>query len=119
MSKEKKRCLWLVDAMKHAVRAVEEGSGLREAGRMFNVPVETLRRRVNGDIPIECRPGPKTILTASEEELIARYCVKMAEMGFGLGRADVLRVAFRVAEKSGRQGSRQRCCLAKPGWKAL
>ena len=69
---------------------------------MFNVPVESLRRRVNGDIPIECRPGPKPILTVDEEAAIARYCMKMAEMGFGLGRDDVLRVGFRVAEKSGR-----------------
>ena len=85
---------------------------------MFNVPVESLRRRVNGDIAIECRPGPKLILTVDEEAAIARYCVKMAEMGFGLGKDDVLRVGFRVAEREFRSttplGSRQWCC-----WQSL
>jgi hypothetical protein len=47
-TQEKKRCLWSLDAMK---RAVEEGNGLREAARMFNVLAESLRRRVNGDSP--------------------------------------------------------------------
>jgi hypothetical protein len=101
-TQEKKRCLWSLDAMKRAVKAVEEGNGLREAARMFNVPVESLRRRVNGDIAIDCKPGPKPILTVNEEDAIADYCVRMAEMGFGLSRDDVLRIGFKVAEKSGR-----------------
>lgn len=72
MSKEKKRGLWSLEAMKSAVKAVEEGNGLREAARMFNVLVETLHRRVAGEVPIQCRPGPKPILTADEETAISK-----------------------------------------------
>ena len=97
---EKRRGLWSLEAMRSAVKAVEEGNGLRESARMFNVPVKTLHRRVTGSVPVKCRPGPKPILTADEETAIANYCV---EMGFGLGRNDLLRVGFLVAEKSGRQ----------------
>ena len=38
------------------------GMGLREAARSYNVPVETLRQRVNGNVAIDCRPGPETVL---------------------------------------------------------
>ena len=79
MSKEKKRGLWSLDAMKSAVKAVEEGNG--KVARMFNVPVETLRRRVKGDVLIACRPGPKPISKADDEIAIANHCVTMAEMG--------------------------------------
>ena len=48
---------------------------------MFNVHVESWRR-VNDDIPIECRPGPKPILTVIEKAAIARYCMKMVGMMF-------------------------------------
>jgi len=72
-----------------AVRSVEDGKGLRETARLYNVPVETLRRRVTGSVSLECRPGPPTVLTGEEESRLARYIVDMADMGFGLGREDV------------------------------
>ena len=52
-----------------------------------------MRRRTRG-------PGPKPILNKVEESVIAEYC---AQMGFGLSRDDLLRVAFLVAEKSRRK----------------
>ena len=86
-----------------AVRIVEDGKGLRETARLYNVPVETLRRRVTGSVSLECRPGPPTVLTGEEESRLVRYIVDMADMGFGLGREDVMRVAYLIAEKSGRR----------------
>ena len=47
-----------------AVKNVEDGLGLREAARQYNVPVETLRRRVTGAVSTDCRPGPPTVLTS-------------------------------------------------------
>ena len=40
--KRAKRGLCSVEAMKRAIKAVEEGNRLRGAARMFNVAVETL-----------------------------------------------------------------------------
>ena len=77
VSKERKRGQCSVEAMKRAIKAVEEGNRLRGAARMFNVPVETLWMRVAGAVPIQCRPGPKPMLAVDEEEAIASYCVKM------------------------------------------
>ena len=70
--------------MKEAVKAVRENKmGYREASRGFNVPVETLRRRVvMGVVEMDARPGPPTVLSKEEEDLLAKYVVEMADMGY-------------------------------------
>ena len=82
---------------------VKDGMGVREASRLYNLPYETLRRRVAENVDLECRPGPPTVLTENEETELASYCVKMADMGFGLSRTDVMVVAFNIVEASGRK----------------
>ena len=80
-----------------AIKYAEEGKGLREAARLLNVPVESLRRQ------IICRSGPPTVLTLEEEESLGRYIMNMADMGFGLTREDIMHLAFNIVEKCGRQ----------------
>ena len=75
----------------------------RSASRMYNVPLETLRRWVNGSVDIICRPGSPSILSTEEEDALAQYIVQMVDMGFGLSREDVMRLAFVIAEKSGKK----------------
>ena len=86
-----------------AIKSVEDGMSLRAASRMYNIPLETLRRRVNGSVDIDCRPGPSSVLSKEEEDALALYIVKMVEMGFGLSREDVMHVAFVIAEKTGKK----------------
>ena len=86
--------------MSAAFQAVMDGKGLRETSRLYNVPVETLRRRVSGSVELGCRPGPATILTDAQEDMLCEYIIKMADMGYGLTREDVQRLAFSIAEKS-------------------
>ena len=38
------------ESMEAAVQSVQEGKGLREASRLYNVPVETLMRSVTGKV---------------------------------------------------------------------
>ena len=95
----KQRKLWSDESMKAAVQSVEEGHGLREASRLYNVPVETLRRRVTGKVDIDCRPGPRTVLTKEEEDKIAQYLIKMADMGYGLTPDSVMRMVYDIVEK--------------------
>ena len=98
-----KRKLWQEHSMLLAVKSVDDGKGLREAARMYNVPVETLRRRVAGITSLEAKPGRATVLTSEEEKKLAQYIVDMCDMGFGLSRHDVMRVAYSIVEKSGRE----------------
>lgn len=90
--------------MEAAVEFVKSGNGgLREAARLYNVPVETLRRRVEGKVQLHCRPGPPTVLTVEEEARLAEYLVVRADMGFGLTRDDVMGMAFAIVEKAQRK----------------
>ena len=87
--------------MAATVRSAREGMGLRESARLYNVPVETLRRRVISSVDLGCKSGPPTVLTKEEEDMLARYLVEMADMRFGLRPGDVRYTAFRIAEASG------------------
>lgn len=71
--------------MEAAVEVVKsEKGGLREAARLYSVPVETLRGRVDGKVKLNCRSGPPTVLTEDKEAYLAEYLVVRADMGFGL-----------------------------------
>ena len=52
----KSRIQWSNESMLAAVEYVKQlGNPLREASRLYNVPLETLRRRT-GFVEIDCRP---------------------------------------------------------------
>ena len=103
-SSKQKRKLWTEESMEAAVNSIRhENKGLREAARLYNIPVETLRRRTDGRVEAGCRPGPSTILTDEEEDKLASYLVQMADMGFGLSRDTVMEMAFTIVEKSQRR----------------
>uniref|UniRef100_A0A1X7SKR4 HTH CENPB-type domain-containing protein n=3 Tax=Amphimedon queenslandica TaxID=400682 RepID=A0A1X7SKR4_AMPQE len=97
---QKSRKLWTDESMHAAVISVtEEGKGLRESARLYNVPVETLRRRTNGTVSVDCKPGPATVLSKEEEDKLCEYLIMMADMGYGLTRETVMHSAFVIAEK--------------------
>ena len=74
----KSRKLWADDSMKRAVEYVSQGGELREASSLYNVPHETLRRRVLQRVEMDCKAGPRTVLTTDEEKNLACYIVEMA-----------------------------------------
>ena len=97
---KQKRKLWSSESMEAAVKSVKDGGkGLREASRLYNVPVESLRRRVTGMVDMDCRPGPPTVLTKSEEEEIVQYLIQMADMGYGLTRDAVMHMVYVYVDK--------------------
>ena len=96
-----KRVLWSDESMQAAVNSIlYDNRGLREAARLYNIPVETLRRHVNGSVEVGARPGPATILTDEEEDMLVKYLVEMADMGYGLTRNTVMELAFNIVQKS-------------------
>ena len=82
-----------------AYQAVLDGKGLRETSRLYIVPVETLRGRVNGSVGLSCRPGPATIPTHEQEDLLCEYIIKIAHVGYGLTKEDVQHLAYSMEEK--------------------
>ena len=86
-----KRKQWSLESMAVAEENVTSSKmGLREAARLYNLPLETLRRRVAGINEVACRPGPPTILSEEVEDQLASYLVQMADMGYGLTRQRIL-----------------------------
>jgi hypothetical protein len=67
---------------------------------MYNIPLETLRRRINGTVAVGCRPGPKTVLTEEEETRLATYLIEMSDMGYGLTCEGVMGLAYSIVEKA-------------------
>ena len=71
--------------MTAAVNSVNSAlMGLREASRVYNMYVETLRRCVHGFVELNCKPGPCTVLVLTDEEKdrLAGYLVEMADIGY-------------------------------------
>ena len=55
-SNKSKRRMWSQESMTAAVNAVNNECGsLRAASRLCSVPIETLRRKVMGQVDVECR----------------------------------------------------------------
>lgn len=89
--------------MEITVASIKDGTNeLREAARLYNLPVETLRRRVNDVVPLDCWPSSSTVLLKEEEDRLYEYLLEMAEMGYGLNREAMMKLAFTIAEKIGK-----------------
>ena len=92
------------DRMEKAFFAVtKDNLSIRRAADRYSVDHVSLSRRVNGKVPLKCKPGPSTFLTQREEELLLEYVFDMADRGFGLTVTDVRELAVRVVAKSGRK----------------
>ena len=101
---KQKRKLWTEESMEAAHNSIHhENKRLREAARMYNIPVEILRRHANGSVEAGCKTGPSTVLTVEDEDRLATYLVEMADMGFDLSRDTVMELAFTIVEKSQRK----------------
>ena len=96
-----KRKLWTEESMTAAVNSIHhENKRLREAARLYNIPVETLGRHACGIVEEECKPGPSTVLTDEEEERLSSYLIEMADMGFSLSRDAVMEMAFMIVDRN-------------------
>ena len=79
------------------LKDVENGTkGEREAARAYNVPVETVGRRATRQVSLDCWSGPSTTLTKEEEKALTKYCI---DIGFGLGREDIMQAALAIVER--------------------
>ena len=72
------------------------------AAKHFNVPRETLRHQVTGQVRENARVGRPTILSKEEEDEIVEMCQVFGEWGFGLQKEDVKSVVAQFCQRSKR-----------------
>ena len=70
----------------------------RESLRLYNDTLETLGRRMNGMVPMDC--WPRTVLSEEEETKLVDYLRQMSGIGYGLPHEGILGLAYRSLRKA-------------------
>ena len=92
------------ETLVHAVDMIKSKSmSFRQAASAFQIPKSTLSNKVNDKTPIDCRPGPATILTPAEEKHLADWAIHMAKIGFGRTRDELLDKVQTILKEDGRK----------------
>ncbi|KAK9753781.1 CENP-B N-terminal DNA-binding domain [Popillia japonica] len=87
--------------LEKAVSAIREGGlSIRKSERTYQIPFNTIRRRVNGSVDMHCkRPRPQSLLGAECEKDIYEAVVQLQKMGHGLTTKEVLKLAGDIDAK--------------------
>lgn len=85
--------------MRLAVTAVAGGMKVGEASRTYNIPVRTLKRRIEKNDFTKGRMGPASTLGDEAEKKMVAHIKKLQRFGFSPTMDDVREMAFRLAEK--------------------
>ena len=75
---------------------------VRHIALEFGIPRQTLRDAIARGCPAN-RPGPPTILTATEESEIVSYCLNMQKLGFGLTKQAVNTLVMKILQEMPRK----------------
>jgi hypothetical protein len=80
----------------HAIR--NDGKKIREAGRSFNIPESTLRKKLLENLPKPPRLGRKTVFYKEVETELKEYVLTLSKLYYGLTPKELRRLAFNYAE---------------------
>ena len=90
------------------VAAKEDGISVRQAARQFNVPLTTLRDRVDGRVYIDCcTMGPAPLFMQLEEARLIEHLNEMAAYGYGYSREEIVDLATEYAVQLGKRPKNQ------------
>lgn len=76
-----------------------DGRKIREAGRAFNIPESTLRKKMSEKEPKPPRLGCKPVFSEEIESELREYVLTLAKLFYGLTPRCLRRLAFRYAEQ--------------------
>ncbi len=93
---------WRPDSMVAAMKAViEKGMSVRQAAQLYDVPKSTLGDRISGRVLPGATSGPPTYLSSEEEEELVTFLCRVAAIGHGRTRQEVIAVVERVLASRG------------------
>ena len=107
------------EAMAGAIEACKKGElGFLKASQQFNVPICSLRRRVNNKNKHATGAskyigGRKPSLPTEVEEALVKYIVEMDKRMFGLSSYEVRKMAFELAVRNNIPASQHRFNVGK------
>lgn len=94
------RAEWSEENLKKAIEALEKKQvGLREASRIYDIPLTTLKRRFTLKKTEKTGLGPTSCLGPVNEKKIVAHIKKLQSRGFAPTRTMVRSMAFDLAEK--------------------
>ena len=64
LTAKRKQKLWTKEIMAAAVKSINDGMGIREASRVYNIPFETLWQQTTNTVQLECHSEPPTTTNA-------------------------------------------------------
>lgn len=81
-------------ALDNAFQAIKEGMSVHDAAKQYQVPLTTLRDRVDRQISIDVVSSkPPPLFTQEQESYIVEHIKTMSEIGYEYTRAEVLNLA--------------------------
>ncbi len=84
-----------LDLAYNAVRT--EHISASRAALTYDVPVSTLKDRLNGRVQLNCVPGQSPLFSQSEEAQLVDHAKYMSSIGYGYSRMDMRHVATDLA----------------------
>ncbi len=88
---------WSRESMLAAMKAViEDGMSVRRAAELHQVPKSTLGDRISGRVLSGATSGPPSYLTSVEEEELVTFLCRVAQIGHGRTRQEVIAIVERV-----------------------
>ena len=86
--------------MERATKAViGEGFSVRHASEEFHVPKSTLGDRVSGRVMPGSNSGPQRYLTTAEEVELVQFLTRVAAIGYGKTRKEVLAIVQNIIDE--------------------
>ena len=93
---------WSQEGMKAAMKAViESGMSIRQAAEKHNIPKSTLGDRISGRVLPGATSGPSCYLSGIEEEELVNFLCRVAQIGHGRTRSEVIGIVERVLASRG------------------
>ena len=93
---------WSPEGMIAAMKAVIEGGmSIREAAQLYRIPKSTLGDRISGRVLPGATSGPPCYLNSEEEEELVTFLCRVAQIGQGRTRQEVIAIVERVLASRG------------------
>lgn len=90
LSKHKeKRMKYNAENLKMALDAVKIGMSKKQAAKQFQVPRSTIQFRLRNPEKTNPRPGPSSVLTDTEENVLVNWIIQSSKRGFPRRKEDI------------------------------